>query len=179
MRNKRIVAGAAVLGVVLLVGLATGLTLFWQGGGASGADAASPAQTFYLEGTIYALECDCDLLDTDDSGTYRLFGDLEGFTCGDRVGVWADWCPLEECGGPTGCMGGVSVIVQDIVALPEPTPTPEPTPADPVGGIAVLPAVDERGSFAFSRIALVGLAAATTGALGVGVWLVRKRPREE
>ena len=175
MRNKRFAAGIVVLGVLLLVGLAARFAPFWESG-APGADAASPAQTFYLEGTIYDLvECDCILLDSG-SSTYELYGDLEGLTCGDRVGVWVHSCPPEECGGDIFiCGAGTPVIVEDIVTLPEPTPTPEPTPAEPVGGIAEVPGVAEGGSSSRSYIALAAVAAAALSGLAAGAWYARGR----
>jgi hypothetical protein len=104
---------------------------------------------------------------------------LKGFTCGDRVGVWATLCPFEECLNV--CMAGTPVIVQDIVALPEPTPTieptptAEPTPVDPVGGIAEVPGVAGGASSTRSYTALAGVAGGVLVALTAGVWYARRR----
>jgi hypothetical protein len=176
MRRKRFAAGTVVLGVLLLVGLATGLTLFSERGGARNADAASPAQTFYVEGTIYSddWECGCELLlEAGSETTYHLFGDLGGFSCGDRVAVWATSCE-GEC--LSICMqGDYWVTVENIVGLPDPpTPAP-PTPADPVGGIAEIPGVAEGGSLSRSYVALMGVVGGVLVALTTGAWYARRR----
>jgi hypothetical protein len=68
----------------------------------------------YLEGTITAgHECGCQFLETE-LEKYSLEGDLDGFTCGDRVGVWGTLCPT--CYSI--CMEGTVFVVEAIVGLP-------------------------------------------------------------
>jgi hypothetical protein len=117
----------------------------------------------YLEGTIVLdpEECGCRFLRTVDFGTYEIYelwGDLEGFTCGDRVGVWGSLCP--DC--VSICMYGAIFIVEDIVELAG------PDPVDPVGGIAQIPDVSD--SSPPNYIALASLAAAALLALTTAAW---------
>jgi len=94
------------------------------------ADAAPSAGTsmqfFPLEGTLESgVMCGCVFLRTG-SERYELQGDLQGFTCGDRVAVWGTVC--FDC--VSVCMEGVPMfIVDEIVGLPPPsTPSPTSTP---------------------------------------------------
>jgi len=182
MRRKRIAAGMLVLAVLMVASAAIGLTLFFGKQTAASAagvpnkdvQLASPLQPLiYLEGRIeQGVECGCRFLVTVDSKWYELWGDLEGFTCGDEVAVWATVC--SDCFSI--CMQGRIVLVQDIAALP-PTPTPTPVPtltaASPVGGIAQLPDVSD--SSGRNYIHLSGLAAAALVALTAGAWYARRR----
>jgi hypothetical protein len=113
----------------------------------------------YLEGRIESgTECFCVFLQTVESERYQLVGDLGGFTCGDRVGVWGTECL--DC--VSDCMEGRIFVVEDIVGL-----------ADPVGGIAELPDVSD--SSAPNYLAPAGLAAAALAALAAGTWYARRQ----
>jgi hypothetical protein len=124
MRRKRIAAGMIVLAVLMVAGAAIGFALFFgkqtatsaAGAPTKAIQAASPLQpVMYLEGTIESgVTCGCVFLQTVYFGKYELWGDLEGFTCGDRVGVWGTLCP--DC--VSICMEGEGIfLVQDIVGL--------------------------------------------------------------
>jgi hypothetical protein len=96
----------------------------WADTASSSTDARPVAQaSYYLEGTLaWSPTCGCALLDTE-SDRYELDGDLQGFTCGDTVGVWGTLCL--EC--VSVCMTGDLIILVESIALISPAPTPTPT----------------------------------------------------
>ena len=131
----------------------------------------TPVADVYLEGTlVWGVEC--VFLETAPGQTWLLLGNLQGFTVGDQVGVWGNFCPppcITICleGGTAG-----NLLVKGIVGL-------EPVG---VGGIAELPEVagtpqeapDASGP---SAGLLAGIAGAAAGAVALGgaAWWARRR----
>ena len=127
----------------------------------------TPEAELFLEGTIHAEGFyECPVLETDSEEYFLLFGDLQGFDVGNRVGVWANLCP--EC---ISICSGTIVTVKGIVGL------------GGVGGIAELPEaagapLEAGASSGPSAGVLAGIvAAAAMGAVALGgaAWYVRRR----
>jgi hypothetical protein len=146
--------------------------------GASAAATPTPVAEVYLEGTL-VFGVECILLETAPGDTWLLgVPDLQGFTVGDRVGIWGNLCPF-PCF--SFCQEGSAGAIDDIKGI---------IGLDPVGGIAELPRLDggqaevagtplEMGGSSGPSVGLVaGVAAAVAAgalALGSAAWYARRR----